>query len=95
MIEIRAFTADGRLCIEVRDSGPGFRADHAEVGERTGVGLANTRARLDQLYGPDHRLETVNAPGGGAIVRVVIPYRTFEGDRAFDAAPFETEARTA
>jgi sensor histidine kinase YesM len=95
MIEIRAFTADGRLVLEVRDSGPGFPADHAAVGERTGVGLANTRARLEQLYGADYRLETVNAPGGGAIVRVVIPFRQYEGDRAFDAAPFEPEARTA
>jgi sensor histidine kinase YesM len=95
LVEIRAFTADGRLVLEVRDSGPGFPADHAAVGERTGVGLANTRARLEQLYGADYRLETVNAPGGGAIVRVVIPFRQYEGDRAFDAAPFETEARTA
>jgi sensor histidine kinase YesM len=94
MIEIRAFTADGRLFLEVRDSGPGFSAEHTG-GEGTGVGLANTRARLEQLYGGEHRLETVNAPGGGAIVRVVIPFRPFEGDRVTDAAPFETEARTA
>jgi two-component system, LytTR family, sensor kinase len=99
IIEVRAFTADSRLFLEVRDSGPGFSPDHVANGERTGVGLANTRARLEQLYGGEHRLETVNAPGGGAIVRVVIPFRPFEGDRVTDAGSYEnedeTEARTA
>jgi hypothetical protein len=49
---------------------------------RTGVGLANTRARLRQLYGAEHRLAVVNVPGGGAEAVVEVPFReaTGEGD---------------
>jgi hypothetical protein len=40
------------------------------------VGIANTKARLAQLYGPGHRFELANAPEGqgGAIATVEIPY---------------------
>jgi signal transduction histidine kinase len=93
-IEIRALAADDRLCLEIRDSGPGFRPDHAHNGERLGVGLANTRARLEQLYGAEHRFELVNAPGGGAVVSVVIPFRLF-GGQPDQPADIETEVRTA
>ncbi|MGH7507342.1 MAG: sensor histidine kinase, partial [Longimicrobiales bacterium] len=95
-IEIRALTADGRLVIEVRDSGPGFAASAADS-EGHGVGIANTRARLEQLYGPEHRLELVNGTRGGAIVRVVIPFRTFryDGETSTGSLPADPEARTA
>ena len=102
-IEIRAVVAERRLILEVRDSGPGFAdadrpAQYAEDAGGHGVGIANTRARLEQLYGMDHTLELVNAPGGaGAIARVVIPFRTYryEPGRSRDAEPDRTEARTA
>ncbi|HEX2207176.1 MAG TPA: hypothetical protein VHG93_05800, partial [Longimicrobium sp.] len=45
----------------------------------TGVGLANTRARLEQLYGPDgFEMYTGNGPGGGALVRITLPWREAE-----------------
>jgi signal transduction histidine kinase len=40
-----------------------------------GVGLANTRSRLQHLYGEAARLDLDDAPGGGARVRVEIPFR--------------------
>jgi signal transduction histidine kinase len=40
-----------------------------------GVGLANTRSRLQHLYGDAARLDLDDAPGGGARVRVEIPFR--------------------
>jgi signal transduction histidine kinase len=62
------------LRLEVRDRGPGFGARRA----REGIGLANTRARLAELYGAAQSLECVDDPAGGAIVRVRIPYRVAE-----------------
>jgi sensor histidine kinase YesM len=53
--------------------------DGAENGEPvTGperVGLGNTRARLEALYGPACRLELTRAEGRGACVTVRIPHR--------------------
>ena len=39
-----------------------------------GVGLANTRARLQQLYGDDARLEIEDCDRGGVIVTMSIPF---------------------
>jgi hypothetical protein len=41
-----------------------------------GVGLANTRARLTQLYGARQRLALTPGEGGGALVEVRLPYHT-------------------
>ncbi len=46
-----------------------------------GIGLSNTRARLEQLYGASHRFELVNAnaPSQGAICRIELPARVHGG----------------
>ena len=61
----------GRLAICVQDDGPGFGG--APV--RHGVGLANTAARLDALYGGDARLSLGAAAGRGSAVRIELPLR--------------------
>ena len=68
---IRASRSNGRLLLEVSDDGPGY---HPTPGGE-GVGLANTRERLAQLYGTDHRFEIGSRPGGGTAVRLEIPLR--------------------
>ena len=69
-IDIEARTAGDMLVIAVTDDG-------AENGETvTGperVGLGNTRARLEALYGPACRLELTRVEGRGARVTVHIP----------------------
>jgi sensor histidine kinase YesM len=39
------------------------------------VGLGNTRARLQHLYGAAQRFEITTAPGEGFTVDIEIPYR--------------------
>lgn len=72
-VEITAHRRDGRLILQVTDDGPGVRYDGADS---DGVGLANTRARLEQLYGSAARLELRNAADTGATAVITLPYHT-------------------
>ena len=70
-ISIDAARVDGTLCLNITDTGGGFSTGTAFA---RGIGLANTEARLQQLYGPAQRIEQRNAPDGGASVTIVIPF---------------------
>jgi two-component system LytT family sensor kinase len=72
-IEIKAERRDGVLRLQVRDNGPGLPATTAARRPSGGVGLSNTRARLDRLYGSAHRFELANDPQGGTVVTLEIP----------------------
>ena len=73
-IEIAATREGDRLHLAVRDNGPGVNAE-PKRGNGGGLGIANTRARLFELYGPSHRFELTNAPPpGGAVATIEIPY---------------------
>jgi sensor histidine kinase YesM len=76
-VEIRSHKSDGHLHLSVTDNGEGM-VD--QVAPTNGIGLRNTRARLEKLYGPDHdfKLETTN--GRGVHISIIIPFRT--GDDA-------------
>ncbi len=71
-IAIRAFMEEERLIMQVEDNGPGLtpNGDSASSG---GIGLNNSRARLEQFYGDDFRMEIANSAGHGVIVTVDIP----------------------
>jgi two-component system LytT family sensor kinase len=74
MIEIKAHHIDGTLNLEVCDDGIGLSPD-AESAARDGVGITNTRARLQYLYGDAYRLELRESSKGGLAVNVHIPFR--------------------
>ena len=69
-IQIVAERRNGSLHLAVRDDGAGMHAS----GATEGVGLANTRTRLRQLYGDRHRIEVVDAPEGGVHVEMQFPF---------------------
>jgi signal transduction histidine kinase len=73
-IEVAARRDGDRLELQVRDNGPGLPKGRVPV-NGAGVGLANTRSRLEHLYGASHRLAFVEPPGGGLAVVVTIPFR--------------------
>lgn len=67
----------GQLVLAVRDNGPGLSVGAEEAAARTGrVGLANTRARLDALYGGAAALDLDRAPEGGLAATITLPYHT-------------------
>jgi sensor histidine kinase YesM len=72
VIEISSSRHDGMLELRVCDTGPGLTNDSYTLSKR-GVGLANTRARLQRLYGERHRFELSNAEGGGLRATMLIP----------------------
>ncbi|HEX7958222.1 MAG TPA: histidine kinase, partial [Pyrinomonadaceae bacterium] len=74
-VEISARRENGSLRIRVRDNGPGLKPGARPDGGlvREGLGLSNTRARLEQLYGASHHFEIRNDPAGGLIVTLLIP----------------------
>ncbi len=62
--------AAGQLAVEVRDNGRGFAASGG-----SGVGLANTRARLAALFGAQAALELEAGSPRGVVARVRVPMR--------------------
>ena len=73
VVQVASRRQNGRLWLEVRDDGVGLNAG-ARARLRSGIGLANTRDRLECLYGESHRLEFSDG-GPGLAVRIEIPYR--------------------
>ncbi len=73
-IRLAAWRDHDRLELRVRDNGPGLSSEREIMG-RNGVGLANTQARLRQLYGDAHRFELLAPETGGLEVVLSIPFK--------------------
>jgi signal transduction histidine kinase len=70
-VEVSARRECDALVIRVADSGPGF----GTVPAAEGIGLSNTRERLERHYGAAAALLCANAPEGGAVVTLRLPFR--------------------
>jgi two-component system LytT family sensor kinase len=90
-VSIEAEARGSRLVLRVSDSGAGIPAASASRGGGTlqrltqGVGLSNTRARLQHLYAGNHQFAFQHGPSGGVTVEVEVPLRR----AAPDGVPFD------
>ena len=73
LVAISSRAEGDRLWLEVRDNGVGLSGS-ARTQFRSGVGLANTRDRLECLYGERQTLE-FSEGDGGLSVRIAMPLR--------------------
>jgi LytS/YehU family sensor histidine kinase len=73
VLVIGAHVRGNTLELAVSDNGHGLPKSRPL--SLTGVGLANTRLRLSQLYGTSGTLEVTNMPTGGVMARIVVPLR--------------------
>ena len=90
-VEISAKRDGDQLCLVVRDTGPGLSA-----GKRTalhsGVGLTNTRSRLQHLFGDRHTFEFHEPADGGLAVKISIPFALAPESRPDTDAGMESVA---
>lgn len=72
-ISVLARREGKQLRIRIHDNGVGL-PENWEAQKTTGIGLANTRLRLERLYPDNHHIEFGNAEDGGCLINIVIPF---------------------
>jgi signal transduction histidine kinase len=71
-VAIRAQLVGEALRLQVEDSGLGLA--EKPNGKSRGIGLRNTQARLERLYGDGHRFELGRGELGGLLVTIEFPF---------------------
>jgi two-component system, LytTR family, sensor kinase len=74
VVGITSAVENGHLRLMVYDNGGGLPDDWQMKGS-TGIGLANTAARLQQLYDDNHQFDIRNRDEGGVEVLIIMPLR--------------------
>ncbi len=64
-----------RLVLQITDNGPGLSSTNGSA-ERQGVGLRNTRERLEGLYGDECAFRLISNEPSGLTVEISVPYHT-------------------
>jgi LytS/YehU family sensor histidine kinase len=72
LIHVSVSRGNGDLTLTVTDDGPGCPT---AVFEKKGIGLANTRSRLQRLYGDQAKFIAENRVPRGVRVTMTLPYR--------------------
>ena len=77
MVRLAARRVNDRLQLEIVNDGPDVAPTKPGEGDSTkgGIGLANTRARLEKLYGRDYRLDLTPFAEGGMRLSLDLPWR--------------------
>lgn len=78
-LSIAAHQENGSLILKVIDNGAGLGASDASSVFGRGVGLANIRDRLTQLYGEKQEFAIANRATGGAEVTLRLPFHAAAG----------------
>jgi two-component system LytT family sensor kinase len=74
-IELRAGINQGRLIIEISDTGASnVQGKPLDLKKETGVGLANTEQRLSVLYDNDYQINTMRRAEGGRSTCINMPF---------------------
>jgi sensor histidine kinase YesM len=71
LIETSAQRLGTRMCLQVRDNGPGLNGRSASG---FGLGLSNTKERLAHFYQNDYEFRAFQPESGGFQVSITIPY---------------------
>ena len=66
--------------IEVADDGPGLEHTTSNNSSRAGVGLANTRERLKELYGSNQSFTTSTTDPHGLTINIRLPLETEQAE---------------
>ena len=75
-ITIGARAFEGNLLLEVSDNGPGIEFVNGQMPVFLGVGIVNTRERLEAIYGSRHSIKFNQARPSGLMIEIRIPFET-------------------
>lgn len=75
-ITIGARLLAGDLLLEVSDNGPGIEFIEGEMPVFDGIGIVNTRERLEALYGPRHSITFSQVSPSGLKIEICMPFET-------------------
>ena len=84
-VTVSARREDDSLVLKVMDNGAGGESREEKEG-RTGVGIANVRARLAELYGRAQDFHVFRPEGGGFGVQITLPFRVSPSPQPVPAA---------
>ncbi len=80
-LRISARVQHSTLVLQLSDTGPGL-GNGRQVGKSSGVGLQNTRERLQQLYGDEQAFTLAPNDPTGLVITINIPYETDDAESA-------------
>jgi len=83
-LKISAKVHGGTLMLQLADNGPGLNGN-LKSGKSCGVGLKNTRERLQQIFGDSQALTLAPNSPTGLVVTINIPFETEEQDKDTDS----------
>jgi two-component system LytT family sensor kinase len=86
-IYIQASLLENTLIIQIKDNGPGMKDVSKLNSNNSGIGIINTKERLNKLYGGDAGICFENLTEGGLSVTLKIPYAETEADNTNNLVP--------
>jgi hypothetical protein len=86
-IKISVRKSGDQLLIAIRDTGGGLAEEAGASRQPAGIGIANTKARLETLYAGRHYFVVRNSATGGCVAELEIPFHTTAAPPAGAAQP--------